>query len=288
MKIFLKPVLGLCLMMGLLFSCKKNALNTEEPAISSSPNSDTIVHKLIINGNLTLVKQIKDEFYFADDILLSKEQFNSLKAMTLPNVGTERSLIIKDFVKTWPDAKVYYSYPDPALMTTTEYNYFVATIDQALTAITDSTNIQFIKRTTEPEYLKFVKHPTTNSSPLGWAKGVVNTVKISAFRSPANIIHEVLHSLGVQHEQCRADRDQYITVYPSRIIPGELYNFNIASGFVDYGPFDFESVMIYYSQAFAIDYSLPSMTKLNGDTFPPAFKLSSGDVSGLKHLYSLN
>ena len=43
-------------------------------------------------------------------------------------------------------------------------------------------------------------------------------------------IHELGHALGLIHEHCRADRDEYITVYYDNIKPGERHNFDKVSG----------------------------------------------------------
>lgn len=288
MKFSLKPLLGFCLIAGLFFSCKKNVQNAEESGIDSRRSGDTIIHKLNINGNMTIVKQINDEFYYADDILLSNEQFNSLKRMTLSNVGTiERSLIVRDFSQTWPNAKVYYRYPDKTLMTADEYTSFVNAINTALKQITDSTNIRFIERTTQPEYLKFVKHPSDNNSPLGWRKNMVNTINLVNYKTVGIIMHEVLHSLGVDHEQNRSDRDEYVIVDLSRVSPGQENNFNKTPGYEAYGPFDFNSIMLYGSRTFQKNPGpFYPLTKLDGTTFlGQRIVLSSGDVAGLKHLY---
>lgn len=287
MKFFLKPILGLCLITGLFFSCKKNVQNTEEQNISSSRQGDTIIHRLNINGSINIVKEFNNEFFYAHDILLSKEQFNSLKKMTLSNLSTvERSTIVQDFLSTWPNATVYYSYPDATTMTAAQYTSFVATIDAALTKITDSTNIQFVQRTTQTEYMKFVKSSSTNSSPLGWQKNRVNTVNLYNYTHVGITMHEVLHSLGVMHEQCRPDRDQYIIVDTSRVTDGAEHNFNKYTNYAGHGPFDFNSIMIYSSGDFAKNAALPPMTKLDGTTFTKQRNgLSPGDVNGLKSLY---
>lgn len=40
------------------------------------------------------------------------------------------------------------------------------------------------------------------------------------------VIHESIHALGYDHEQCRTDRDDYVNVLYENIIPGELTRFN--------------------------------------------------------------
>lgn len=37
------------------------------------------------------------------------------------------------------------------------------------------------------------------------------------------VVHELLHSVGLYHEQSRADRDNYITVQYSNMAQGTLY-----------------------------------------------------------------
>ena len=36
-------------------------------------------------------------------------------------------------------------------------------------------------------------------------------------------IHELLHALGIFHEQSRADRDQFVEVHMENVIPGNVW-----------------------------------------------------------------
>ena len=63
-----------------------------------------------------------------------------------------------------------------------------------------------------------------------------------------------MHSLGYFHEFTRTDRDNYVEVFPGLAVDGMQYNFEkyaINYDGYDIGTFDFNSVMMYDSYAFA-------------------------------------
>jgi len=68
-------------------------------------------------------------------------------------------------------------------------------------------------------------------------------------------VHEIMHALGFFHEHSRADRDRYIKIRWDNIEDKFLAQFTLIPqslmGFVMSSPFDFESIMLYPSGAFA-------------------------------------
>jgi len=288
MKSLSKIFMALCLVVA-LNACKKN-IETSDPAqndaISSSKRGDSIIHKLVVDGKPNYVVEVNGTYYYSDDLIISKEQFNALKKMTASNLSTqERSTIAQDFATTWPNATVYYKYPDPATMTAAQYSSYVATIKDAFNKLSTATGIRFVERTNQAEYITFVKSGG-NNSPLGWRKGGVNTINLYNYNMVGVVMHEIMHSLGVMHEQCRPDRDLYVIVDVSRVISGYEHNYNIFPTYAGHGTFDFQSVMLYNSWGFAKDNNLPPMTKLDGSTFDgQRAGISAGDIAGLKSLY---
>ncbi len=69
------------------------------------------------------------------------------------------------------------------------------------------------------------------------------------------ILHEIMHALGFIHEQSRPDRDRYVRVHWDRIEPDKQGQFSMATPTMigpHLGrPFDYNSIMLYESTAFA-------------------------------------
>ncbi|WP_454058911.1 M12 family metallopeptidase [Elizabethkingia ursingii] len=297
MKIKLLSLLSLALALN---SCRteteKNSLTGHEASasINKSINDRTITHKFLINGNSVYVDEINGTYFYADDITISNRQFELLKKMQNSHEGFY-STIFKDVSHTWPDATIYYKLPEPDLKKDPQQytqTAFIANIKKAFDMISDKeTKIKFVERTNQPEYIHF-NYSTGSNSPLGWEKGRVNEINITAdaysgtIASPGEIAHEIMHSMGFHHEQTRPDRDKYLKINTDNVEKGRLKNFNINPDFKGFGDLDFESVMMYDSYDFAKNPNNPVMTKMDGSTFhSQREKLTDGDYAGIKELY---
>jgi len=78
------------------------------------------------------------------------------------------------------------------------------------------------------------------------------------------IIHEFLHAIGFDHEQNRPDRDDYLYIYWDNIQDNLKFAFNKVTNGLTWTSFDFDSIMLYGNNAFAKDYSKPTMVDKTG------------------------
>ncbi|EDO49312.1 predicted protein, partial [Nematostella vectensis] len=108
-----------------------------------------------------------------------------------------------------------------------------------------------------------------------------------------NIVHEIAHSLGYFHEHSRPDRDDYIQVKWSNIMPGYQKNFvkeNLQTVDSRGVAYDYDSVMHYGAYFFTNgdgDERPKTIVTLNGDhSIGQRVGLSEKDIQQARLLYS--
>jgi hypothetical protein len=100
------------------------------------------------------------------------------------------------------------------------------------------------------------------------------------------VIHEIGHAIGLQHEQTRIDRDSYIAIYWSNISDGTAYNFEKHSAASqDLGAYDYFSIMHYHSYAFSRNGSPTMLRRSDGGVIGDPSVLSTGDVATIGTMY---
>ncbi|HEX3764139.1 MAG TPA: M12 family metallopeptidase [Kofleriaceae bacterium] len=165
----------------------------------------------------------------------------------------------------WPSGVIPYTI-DPTLPD-------LSRVTDAITHWGSRTRFQFITRTSEPDYVTF--RPGSGCSSSVGRVGGQQFINLGTGCSTGSTIHEIGHTLGLWHEQSRADRDRHVIVNLANVTPGKEHNFTKFSDAGadgndgrDVGGYDLQSIMHYGSFGFSAN-GLPTITDLTGATFTP-------------------
>jgi len=167
-----------------------------------------------------------------------------------------------------------------------------ARITDAITMIESTTGgVTFVPRTSQADYVKFITSDGC-SSPVG-RQGGEQTLKLASDCTTGNAAHEMLHALGMFHEQSRCDRDEFVEILSDNITDGEADNFDKeCDGATDLGDnYDFGSMMHYPLDAFSKN-GQPTIRLRPGVTYDGTIgqrsALSVLDRFTINFLYGLN
>ena len=161
-------------------------------------------------------------------------------------------------------------------------------VHDAIDEIEKHTSIRFVERTTANQsrfsnYIHFFEGDGCWSS-VGM-RGGRQRISLAAGCGFGASVHEILHALGLWHEQSREDRNSHVTINFPNILPGREHNFNqhIVDG-DDIEYYDFGSIMHYGRFAFTAN-GLPTIEPIGGQTIGQRNGMSLGDITAIRSLY---
>jgi hypothetical protein len=198
----------------------------------------------------------------------------------------EMSIAIKGENYRWPQGRIPYVI-DPALPDAER-------VEAAMDHWNQHSAIVFAPRAGEGDYVNITRLPGCALSDVG-RRGGMQRVCLGDGCTTGQIIHELGHTVGLWHEQCRHDRDLFVTIDFTNVEDGCQDQFaqdeieDEAVQTVDIGAYDYGSIMHYGADDFAIDDSFPVMTALK--PLPPGIAmgqrdgLSAGDIAAVAILY---
>lgn len=185
----------------------------------------------------------------------------------------------------WPGGTVYYQI-DGGLSSTMQ-----SRVASAISHWETYTNLDFVSGTGSGYYINFTTGSGCSTSSIGLGNKVT-TIALSSSCSTGNTIHEIGHAIGLIHEQCRTDRDSYITINWSLISSDWTYQYQtwVDQGYGQtamqtLGSYDYGSVM-HYPAYCPTDSSKTCITVPNGTTIGQRDGLSSTDIDAVKTMYA--
>jgi hypothetical protein len=233
------------------------------------PNQTGVIVEVMFDNSLIKCELINGMYVYQGDIILTDKQITS---------STLKSAAIGNTIKRWENKTVYYTINENAPRK--------RQIKMAIEHWENETSIKFVERTDESNYVEFIKSDGCWSN-LGMIKGR-QKIGVADWAEKGTMIHEIGHTLGLIHEHSRLDREKYIVIDEDNIKPTKQHNFDPQPNSVNSSDFDFGSIMIYSAyNTFAIDYDLPTMTKLDGSTWKAQRKgLSELDIEFIDLIYN--
>nr|XP_033784662.1 astacin-like metalloendopeptidase [Geotrypetes seraphini] len=160
-----------------------------------------------------------------------------------------------------------------------------ALIASAIREFATLTCIRFAERTTETDYLQ-IKSVDGCWSFIGKTGGVQDVSLLKGGCMSKGVIqHELNHALGFHHEQCRSDRDNYVTIMYQFIPQDVKFNFKkeITNNLgLEY---DYTSVMHYGQYAFTNTSGQATIVPKPFVVIGQRYGLSNLDISKINKLY---
>ena len=277
--IWLYTTIVVVLLLILTTGCKKDEGDPNPPTDTVSnveeafPGVEGKLMDFVINGGTITVEKINDKYVFQRDIFLTEDQLNS---------GSRKAAGLNSIIHGWTCQTVHYKINDKL---SNRKDDIIAAIQN----YEANTPLKFEERTDQDNYIEFVWSADGSASYLGMI-GNRQEIWISDKAITGTIIHEIGHAVGLIHEHSREDAYLYIDILWDNIgLSDEKAeaNFGTINTLYKSNGFDFNSIMLYPSDAWSISNKLFTIVKKDGSTFPAKREaLSVGDINFIKSIYS--
>jgi Astacin (Peptidase family M12A) len=185
------------------------------------------------------------------DMVLLSSQYDYLYS----NDSSKRHGLRQSF-HHWPNGVLFYKFSNDIGATTKN------TVKAAMDYIMKVSCIRFEAAGNVHHVL--VRSGTGCSSNVGNTRNGVQHLSLSPHCQLGNIIHELLHSLGFLHMHTAVERDEFVKIDYSNIMPATMRNFEKYTQHVSMfkTPYDYGSIMHYGKGSFAIDKQKPTIIAL--------------------------
>lgn len=217
-----------------------------------------------------------DEFE-GDMLLTSDQRF----ALGLDGDDSEMMDVQIDVHRKWPmkNGVVEVPYVHVSQLTKSSQDKW----NRAMAEIASKTCVRFVPRKSEGRYVR-VHASEVCSSSVGVV--TVNNLRIGDNCAYGSYIHEMMHTLGMYHEQSRPDRDQYVRIDLSNVRDGMEHNFKLCSDCHTMDvPYEYESVMHYGAHAFGKDRSKKTIFTTTGASIGQRSKMTDLDAESVNLMY---